>query len=29
MVLTDPDHFTPERYERFTRSLMQLIWPPE
>lgn len=29
MVLTDPHDFTPERYERFTRSLMQLIWPPE
>lgn len=26
MVLTDPERFSPERYERFTRTLMELIW---
>ncbi|MGA9860442.1 MAG: TetR/AcrR family transcriptional regulator [Solirubrobacteraceae bacterium] len=26
MVLTDADRFSPERYERFVRSIMQLIW---
>jgi AcrR family transcriptional regulator len=26
MVLTDPDRFSPERYERFARTLMELIW---
>jgi AcrR family transcriptional regulator len=26
MVLTDPERFSPERYERFARTLMQLIW---
>lgn len=26
MVLTDPKRFSPERYERFTHTLMQLIW---
>jgi AcrR family transcriptional regulator len=27
MVLTDPDHFTPDRYERFVQSVLELIWP--
>ncbi len=26
MVLTDPERFSPERYERFARTIMQLIW---
>ena len=26
MVLTDPERFSPERYERFARSIMKLIW---
>jgi AcrR family transcriptional regulator len=26
MVLTDPERFSPERYERFARSIMELIW---
>lgn len=26
MVLTDPERFSPERYERFARSLLGLIW---
>lgn len=26
MVLTDPDRFSPERYERFARTIMELIW---
>jgi len=26
MVLTDPERFSPERYERFARTLMELIW---
>jgi hypothetical protein len=25
-VLTDPERFSPERYERFARSVMELIW---
>lgn len=25
-VLTDPEHFAPERYERFVLSLMRIIW---
>ncbi len=25
-VLTDPEHFAPERYERFTLTLMRLVW---
>lgn len=25
-VLTDPERFTPDRYERFVHSVMQLIW---
>jgi len=25
-VLTDPEHFAPERYERFVLTLMRLIW---
>ena len=25
-VLTDPEHFAPERYERFVLALMRLIW---
>jgi AcrR family transcriptional regulator len=27
MVLTEPDRFSPERYERFVASLTGLIWP--
>ena len=26
MVLTDPERFSPERYKRFARTLMELIW---
>ena len=26
MVLTDPERFSPERYERFARTVMDLIW---
>jgi len=26
MVLTDPERFSPERYERFARTIMDLIW---
>lgn len=26
MVLTDPERFSPERYERFARTVMELIW---
>lgn len=26
-VLTDPDTFTPDRYERFVHSVLRLIWP--
>jgi hypothetical protein len=26
MVLTDPERFSPERYERFARTIMELIW---
>lgn len=26
-VLTDPERFTPDRYERFVRSVLGLIWP--
>jgi AcrR family transcriptional regulator len=26
MVLTDPARFSPERYERFARTIMELIW---
>jgi AcrR family transcriptional regulator len=28
MVLTDPERFSPERYERFARAIMGLIWAP-
>jgi len=28
-VLTDPGRFPPDRYERFVRSILQLIWPPD
>jgi AcrR family transcriptional regulator len=28
MVLTDPERFSPERYEGFVLSLMRLIWSP-
>jgi hypothetical protein len=28
MVLTDPERFSPERYERFAHTLMGLIWSP-
>jgi hypothetical protein len=27
MVLTDPEHFTPDRYERFVQSVLNLMWP--
>jgi AcrR family transcriptional regulator len=27
MVLTNPAHYTPERYERFVNSVMSLLWP--
>jgi hypothetical protein len=26
MVLTDPERFSPERYERFARTVMERIW---
>jgi hypothetical protein len=26
MVLTDPERFSPERYERFAGTIMELIW---
>jgi hypothetical protein len=26
MVLTDPERFSPDRYERFARTIMDLIW---
>jgi AcrR family transcriptional regulator len=26
-VLTDPQRFTPDRYERFVQSVLDLIWP--
>ena len=26
MVLLDPERFSPERYERFARTIMELIW---
>lgn len=26
-VLTDPERFTPDRYERFVQSVLELIWP--
>jgi AcrR family transcriptional regulator len=29
MVLTDPDRYPPERYERFVHSVMRLLWPDE
>jgi AcrR family transcriptional regulator len=28
MVLTDPERFSPERYEQFTYTIMRLIWAP-
>jgi AcrR family transcriptional regulator len=28
MVLTDAERFSPERYERFVRTIMHLIWSP-
>jgi AcrR family transcriptional regulator len=27
MVLTDPDRYPPERYERFVQRVMALLWP--
>jgi AcrR family transcriptional regulator len=27
MLLTDPETYRPERYERFVRAVMRLIWP--
>ena len=27
MVLTDPEHFSPNRYERFVQSVLKLLWP--
>ena len=29
MVLTDPERWTPDRYLRFTESVLRLIWPPD
>jgi AcrR family transcriptional regulator len=29
MVLTDPERYPPERYERFVDAAMRLIWPPD
>jgi AcrR family transcriptional regulator len=29
MVLTDPDRYPPERYERFVEAVMGLLWPPD
>jgi hypothetical protein len=26
-VLTDPEHHSPERYERFVIAVMRLVWP--
>jgi len=26
MVLTDPDQYSPERYERFVATVMRLVW---
>jgi AcrR family transcriptional regulator len=28
MVLTDPEHYPPERYERFAQMVMGLVWRP-
>lgn len=27
MVLTDPERFSPDRYERFVQSVLKLLWP--
>jgi AcrR family transcriptional regulator len=27
MVLTDPDRYSPDRYERFVQTVMKLLWP--
>jgi AcrR family transcriptional regulator len=27
MVLTDPEQYSPERYERFVTGVMRLVWP--
>ena len=27
MVLTDPERYSPDRYERFVQTVMQLLWP--
>jgi AcrR family transcriptional regulator len=27
MVLTDPEHYSPERYERYVETVMRLVWP--
>jgi AcrR family transcriptional regulator len=27
MVLTDPEQYSPERYERFVTAIMRLVWP--
>ena len=29
MVLTDPERYSPERYERFVQTVMKLLWPRE
>lgn len=29
MVLTDPQSYSPERYERFVETIMSLVWPRE
>jgi hypothetical protein len=26
-VLTDPERYPPERYERFVEAVMRLLWP--
>jgi AcrR family transcriptional regulator len=28
-VLTDPDHYSPERYEQFVRTIMRYVWPQD
>jgi len=28
MVLTDPERYSPERYEQFVQTVMSLLWPP-
>jgi hypothetical protein len=28
MLLTDPERYTPERYERFVETVLRLVFPP-